>query len=114
MNGPYKNGALVPPSLWLDKEAPAMPSSGSMEIVAGDSKISWTHNNEADVFRWAVYYKYDNGTWNYQLLNRNERMLIVPSHITPGKEKSKANLSKVLISAVDRMGNESEKRNVSW
>ena len=113
LNAPYKNGALIPASPWLDKEAPAMPSSGSVELDAGDAKINWTHRNEADVFRWAVYYKYENGSWNYKLLDRKERMFRVPYHITIINDKQKKHLEKILISAVDRMGNESEKRNVN-
>ncbi|HEU0112891.1 MAG TPA: family 10 glycosylhydrolase [Flavisolibacter sp.] len=107
VDGPYKNGALVPESKWLDKKAPTRPRATS--TLTGDSiSINWSHPQEDDVFRWVVYFKYDGGNWNYKILNRKERGLTVPVTLTPATGGLKV-LSELLISAVDRVGNESEK-----
>jgi uncharacterized lipoprotein YddW (UPF0748 family) len=101
--GPYKDGALVPPTPWLDKTAPEPPMITTTNLQ--DSvQINWTHNNEADVFRWVVYYEYGN-TWNYKILNRKERMFQVK--LAGGTEKAPLKLNRVAVTAVDRMGNES-------
>jgi uncharacterized lipoprotein YddW (UPF0748 family) len=96
VEGPYKKQALVPASPWLDATAPDAPQVTAS--IEGDSlKINWTHPNEPDVFHWVVYYQYA-GKWNYTILNRHDRMFTV------GKNK----LSGVSVSAVDRVGNESQ------
>jgi len=101
--GPYKDGAIVPASPWLDKIAPAAPVVTSTNMQ--DSvKVNWTHNNEADVFRWVVYYEYGS-TWSYKILNRNERSFQIK--LTAGTEKAPLKLNRVAVTAVDRTGNES-------
>lgn len=110
LNGPYKNGALVPASPWLDKEAPAMPSA-AIELSGDFSKINWTHANETDVFRWIIYYQYE-GTWSYKILDRKERTFMLAT-IIPKTGSGTQHLSHVLVSAVDRMGNESDKKEVN-
>lgn len=105
MAGPYKNGALIPATPWLDNTAPAAPNVSSEQI--GDStRLSWTHNNPSDVFRTIVYYRHGNN-WTYKILNRNEQSLMVPNTIRNGNQS--ATLSTWKVSAVDRTGNESEK-----
>jgi hypothetical protein len=101
--GPYKDDALVPSSSWLDKSAPAPPAVTS--TTSQDSlQVNWTHTNPADVFRWVVYYEYGN-TWNYKILNRNERMFRLK--LAGGTEKTPLKLNRVFVTAVDRTGNES-------
>lgn len=96
--GPYRKNALVPASSWLDHDAPEPPQVKTEQ--QGDSlKISWTHANESDVFRWVVYHKYEK--WSYTICNRNDRSLVIAA--TAGKFK----LSNIAVTAVDRTGNES-------
>jgi uncharacterized lipoprotein YddW (UPF0748 family) len=105
MAGPYKNGALIPATPWLDNDAPAQPQVTS-EKMGDSTKISWTHANEGDVFRTVVYYKHGN-SWTYKILNRNERFIMVPNAIKNGNQT--VALTSWKVSAVDRMGNESQK-----
>jgi uncharacterized lipoprotein YddW (UPF0748 family) len=105
MAGPYKNGALTPATPWLDNDAPAQPQVTS-EKMGDSTKISWTHANEGDVFRTVVYYKHGN-SWTYKILNRNERFIMVPNAIKNGNQTLA--LTSWKVSAVDRMGNESQK-----
>jgi uncharacterized lipoprotein YddW (UPF0748 family) len=106
LDGPYKAEALVPASPWLDNTAPLPP------MVATEKKedritINWTHPDQKDVFRWVVYYQYGNA-WNYTILNRNE--LSFELRRTSG-EKS-VPLNRIVVTAVDRVGNESEQKQV--
>ncbi|HVF95774.1 MAG TPA: hypothetical protein VM871_00550, partial [Flavisolibacter sp.] len=64
-----------------------------------------------DVFRSVVYYKYENGSWNYTILNRTERTATIAVETTAAGGK-KQRLAGIQVSAVDRMGNESERREV--
>lgn len=111
LTGPYKDGAIVPASPWLDKKAPNAPMATITR--QGDSlQIRWTHPDETDVFRWVVYYRYNN-IWSYQVLNRKDRMLNVKSVIIPeppagGRQPTPLTINRIVVTAVDRTGNESE------
>jgi hypothetical protein len=101
----YKKQALVPASPWLDNKAPASPSVTT--ILQNDLwKISWTHPDEKDVFHWVIYYQYGN-TWTYQVCNHLVRSLQLEQ--TKGTGVLQQNLRSVIVTAVDRTGNESEK-----
>lgn len=101
--GPYARQALIPASPWLDKKPPAAPQASSK--VVGDSVIvSWSHPDTGDIFQWVVYYRYRD-TWLYQILNAGTRSCSLPV-IAPGNH-SLPKLQAILVSAVDRSGNES-------
>ena len=118
--GPYKKPALIPRSPWLDRKAPVPPQlSAGME---GDRlEISWSHENEGDIFRWVVYYRRDEA-WEYAIANHQERAISVPLFtIDAGAIKAAGGpenitnveamllpVTEVAVTAVDRVGNESE------
>ena len=106
IEGPYKKQALVPASPWLGTNAPAKPE---LNIITenGKVKISWKHGEATAVFKWVVYYQYGSQK-RYQILNRNDRMLELEQSITAAN-KERINLSAVAVTAIDRLGNESEK-----
>ena len=102
----YKKQALVPVSPWLDHKAPVAPAVTT--TWQNDSlKIRWTHPAEKDVFHWIVYYQYGN-TWSYQILNFNDRWLELKR--ATGAGTSSQQLKKIIVTAVDRTGNESKKK----
>lgn len=101
----YKKQALVPASPWLDKKAPAPPVV-SRVLEKEVYKINWTHPDEKDVFRWVIYYQYGN-TWTYQVCNHLVRSLQLEQ--TKGTGALQQQLRSVIVTAVDRTGNESEK-----
>ena len=106
IEGPYKRQALVPSSPWLDKKAPAAPQFTTAS--EGDSlRVNWTHPNTDDVFRWVVYFQFGQ-RWNYRILNRNERSFLVPKKFIPLNGPPVA-LKSIAMTAVDRVGNESER-----
>jgi hypothetical protein len=70
--------------------------------------ISWQHPHENNVFRWVVYFKYGND-WNYQILNRKDRAHELKR--TSGEKLIP--LSRIAVSAVNRVGNESKLAEIS-
>ena len=106
--GVYKDGALVPSSPWLDDRSPDPPSV-TIAKQQDSLQIRWTHNNEADVFRWVVYYRYNN-TWNYKILNRKDRSLLIK--LIAGTDAAPLTLNSIAVTAVDRTGNESSIREI--
>lgn len=109
INGPYRNGAIVPPTPWLDNEAPAMPLTVTTENTGDTSlRVRWAHANTADVFRWVVYYEFGTNKM-YKVYNRNDRSGEIPSSI-PGRNGERIPVRNIGVSAIDRMGNESSKK----
>lgn len=115
--GPYRQAALVPPSPWLDDEAP-LPPLMEIDAVNDTVSVTWSHHQPADVFRWVVYYQYNN-SWEYTIHSKNERMWMLPaSRVVEDRSRMRRGdttvptrterLMRVAVSAVDRVGNESE------
>ena len=106
--GPYKDGALVPASPWLDKTIPDAPTVSFTK--SNDSlQINWSQNNDAATFRWVVYYHYGND-WSYKILNRNDRAFQIK--LIGGTDKAPLSLNKIAVTAVGRTGNESELKEI--
>jgi uncharacterized lipoprotein YddW (UPF0748 family) len=110
LDGPYKKQALVPTSNWLDNQAPAIPEATQEKLNDSTYTIRWSHAKEKDIFHYVVYYQHGN-TWNYQVLNRNDRSFQLPAAITVNKQQ--VPLKAVAVTAVDRLGNESNKRTIT-
>jgi uncharacterized lipoprotein YddW (UPF0748 family) len=104
IEGPYKKQALVPESPWLGNQAPATPTV-AIETQADKVTVSWTHPDEASVFRWVVYYQYGNQK-RYQILNRKDRSVVL-ERLVNGSGNEKLTISNITVTAVDRLGNES-------
>jgi len=102
----YKKQALVPASSWLDNKAPASPVVIA-DVATDNCKISWTHPEEEDVFHWVVYYQYGNN-WNYQILTQQQYSIDIS--LTKNMGAAQQRLKSVIVTAVDRTGNESEKK----
>jgi uncharacterized lipoprotein YddW (UPF0748 family) len=107
--GVYRKPALVPASAWLDNGAPFAPKVSAE--TKNDKLVITRDDNDKDVFRWVVYYKYGNN-WNYTVLNRNETSHELLKQIPAGKTTSP--LVQVAVSSVDRTGNESELKFISF
>ena len=108
INGPYRNGAIVPASPWLDKTVPDAPTHvNPQKETDSTTRFNWSHKNANDVFRWVVYYEYGNNKM-YKILDRHERSLILADGIA-GRNNTRIPLSHVAVTAVNRMGNESRR-----
>ena len=109
LNGPYRSDALVPPSPWLDNRSPQMPDGGHTEPAADSLvRVVWMHADVKDVFRYVVYYNHGTNQ-SYSILNRNDRSVLVPAYAN-GPNGTKIPLSRISVTAVDRMGNESARK----
>ena len=107
LDGPYQKQAVVPQSPWLDQSAPEVPST---VLSAKDSlwKISWSHPDRKDVFKWVVYFKYGD-KWTYKVMNRNDESIDILAAINRTiTSKDKIQLNAYAVTAIDRLGNESE------
>ncbi|WP_018630528.1 glycoside hydrolase family 10 protein [Niabella aurantiaca] len=103
--GPYKKQALVPSSPWLDATAPAAPRV-SFTQQADKVTLQWSPGNEEAVFHWVVYGQYGDG-WTYQILSQPDRSLQLSRRQEGGA------LRRIVVTAVDRSGNESAAAEVS-
>ncbi|MDB5102119.1 MAG: hypothetical protein JWM80_6540 [Cyanobacteria bacterium RYN_339] len=93
----YAAPALVPASPWLDAEPPAAPEATLTTNPTTNRKtLTWKPQDEADVFRWAVYTQAQDGSWQTQIFPASKRTLLLG-----------ADAKAIEIAAVDRTGNES-------
>lgn len=101
----YEEPALVPASPWLDDTPPDKP------VVKYDPKpkagrLLWNPQGDDDVFLWVIRKGYHNGEkWTWE------------NHVYPGSRRDceprndpsvAGDLARIVVSAVDRYGNESE------
>jgi uncharacterized lipoprotein YddW (UPF0748 family) len=112
LDGPYAKPALVPPSPWLDGQAPSAPLV-EIEHKEGEVHIHWLHEDRSDVDKWIAYIQRGD-VWTYQILSRDSDRLILAHTIRSDDGMTPpATLDKVAITAVDRLGNESERTIIS-
>ncbi|MCF7807062.1 MAG: family 10 glycosylhydrolase [Candidatus Marinimicrobia bacterium] len=112
--GPYKQRALVPPSPWLDNEAPAAPLV-ELDLSDGNANIHWLHEDKSDVHAWIVYMQRGDN-WYYEILTSEHLTLSVPLTLRSESEEEMEmpeTLDRVAVTALDRLGNESSKTYIS-
>ena len=98
--GPFASQALVPAFPWLDSKAPEPPTIRA-EKKNEELQVSWKPEGEEKPFLYVLYIN-DSGKWNCK---------IFPEKTLQTSLKLKdAKISALAISAVDRCGNESEKK----
>ncbi len=117
LDGPYNRQALVPPSPWLDNQAPQKPDI-TTSFQNNKIEVSWSHINKKDVFRWVVYVKYGD-IWNYRIFNQKDHSFEIPAYklksgYNLSGSKNEADIDEIIdpltfiaVTAVDRVGNES-------
>jgi len=101
-NGPYHRNALVPASPWLDAEAPNTPEF-KLKNLEDAFQLNWIKDELDKAFRSVVYYRYENSGWEFKILNLNSGKLEVPK-----LNSEKRKLEKIGVTAVDRLGNQSD------
>lgn len=101
--GVYKDPALVPASKWLDSIPPSVPSA-HIKKNGALVEVNWK-GNDVDISQYIVYTNFDN-QWNYQILPKTEtKSAFNKFKFINGK---KVRLTKIIVGAIDRAGNESE------
>lgn len=101
--GPYKKQALVPASPWLGSDAPEAPSV-ALDDRGREVRVSWRHPQVKNVFKWVIYYRYGEG-WEYVILENHAMDVKLAAYGPDGETR----LTEVVVTAVDRLGNESER-----
>jgi len=101
LDGPYSRQALVPASPWLGADPPEAPKV-TLRHEGGEVALNW--EPEKDVFQWVVYYRHGDA-WDYMVLPRQVTGTRLPVYGPDGKTRLEA----VAVTAVDRLGNESNK-----
>jgi uncharacterized lipoprotein YddW (UPF0748 family) len=118
LEGPYRHQALIPPSPWLDDEAPRPPVV-DVKIRGEEVEVRWDHEVPEDVFLWVVYHR-SGEAWDCRVLNREARETLIPLGRSMGSEGMPSasaregpddppRITALAVSAVDRTGNESER-----
>jgi len=103
LEGPYRKKALVPPSPWLDNSAPEAPKINA--VVEKDRLVMhWETNEPEEVSKYVLWFKYEQGNWDYKILAGTTTSYSLQNIV--GKNKSA--MDKIGITAVDRVGNQSE------
>jgi uncharacterized lipoprotein YddW (UPF0748 family) len=98
----YGKPALVPASPWLESGAPAAPLADLTSRPNGDFELSLrTPGSGKPVVRWAVWLRYG-AQWEFRVCLRPN--LTIPR---VNADTSSAPLTGVVVSALDRVGNES-------
>jgi len=112
LEGPYAHPALVPPSPWLDDQAPAAPLV-QISHKEGEVHVHWLHEDPSDVDKWLIYIQRGE-TWSYNILQGDQESLILPLTIrSEDGMTAPLVLNKLALTAVDRLGNESERQVIS-
>jgi uncharacterized lipoprotein YddW (UPF0748 family) len=115
---PYRTPALVPAFPWLGDRKPVPPI---MKAVTDSTTlhVSWTHDRQDEIFRWVCYLQYGN-SWKHIILNRGDRELAFPTERAAERAGARQGdttavpllmerLHRIELSAVDRLGNESDR-----
>jgi hypothetical protein len=98
LNEPYKRAALIPVSPWIKAGSIKSPK---VRIAEGKNltRAEWTETGNEKAFWFVVYAKDKNG-WSYSILPSSERSIALSAD---------RNVEKILVTSVDRLGNESSK-----
>lgn len=106
--GPYGKPVLIPPSPWLDDQAPAAPLV-EIDPRSGKLHINWLHEDVGDVNQWVLYFQRGK-KWDYKILTSEHEAYVLPlvvraeDGMTPPEV-----LDTIAVTAIDRVGNESDR-----
>ncbi len=104
MDGPYTEAALIPASPWLDNIMPSAPVV-SIQKKDNDLQVNWK-SKETDLSQWIVYSQYGN-QWEYAIYSKTENTTSLPLQVKNNNGLSNV-LKNIIVTAIDRAGNESE------
>jgi uncharacterized lipoprotein YddW (UPF0748 family) len=115
---PYKNQALVPSSPWLDNQVPEIPLVEAT-LLNDSLYLTLKVEDPNDISHWILYHKYGEN-WDYKIFSSYTNNIVLPAYreiITTNKNVQGDNtqetvtttilLKEIIVSAVDRSGNES-------
>jgi uncharacterized lipoprotein YddW (UPF0748 family) len=100
-SGPYAEPALIPATPWLDRTPPRPPAISVASRAAGLLQVNWRPRGSEGAFRWVVRAR-QGARWRTEVLPAAARSYAFES---AGRQTGEQLL--VVVSAVDRSGNES-------
>ena len=107
--GVYKSPALIPSSPWLSNHSPHAP-----RVVLsnqGDSiRIHW-NGEKKNITNWVVYYQFEK-KWEHRILPSDTQEFLI-NRFAPNKTDEPLQLQYVMVTAIDRIGNESAQRPIA-
>jgi uncharacterized lipoprotein YddW (UPF0748 family) len=94
----YANEAVIPSSNWIKA---AKPSAPKVKITRDKDfvRANWTERGKRKAF-WHVVYAKDKTGWSYSILPATEKTIALSAD---------RQIEKIMVTSVDRLGNESEK-----
>jgi len=98
--GVYAKQALAPAMPWLDDSLP-FPPQVLVKSGANGLEVSWQPDGDKPVALWVLYTERDK-SWDYQILPGSTLSVVQPLEGKP--------ITRVAVSAVDRVGNEGPKK----
>jgi uncharacterized lipoprotein YddW (UPF0748 family) len=95
----YPNDALIPPTDWIKARKPLAPR---VKITRDKNLVRavWTERGARKAFRFVVYVKDKNG-WTYSILPNPQKSVSLSAD---------RKIEKIIVTSVDRLGNESQNR----
>lgn len=108
--GPYASAALVPASPWIESDAPAAPLARLQAPIglSGPLRISLqSPTGSKAVTRWCAWLRYGQ-RWQFLVSVSSEFNVLAHQDLSKGTgSQSVESLNAIVVSAVDRVGNES-------
>ena len=98
-SGVYKTDAIVPASNWIKTQKPGAPKV-EIKKESGQLKINWREQGNVKAFWFIVYAKDKNG-WSNSILPRSTKSIAL---------SATRQISQIVVTSVDRLGNESSAR----
>ena len=100
VDGPFAERALIPPTPWLDDRPPTAPEARVERASDGTLDVAWTPQGDEPAFQWVVAIE-RGANWEHRILPGAS----VATRIDAGAKP----VTRVAVSAVDRVGNLSAK-----
>ena len=95
----YTQDALIPPTDWIKAPKPLAPK---VKITRDEKfvRAAWTEQGARKAF-WFVVYAKDRNGWNYSILPNSQKSISLSAD---------RKIEKIIVTSVDRLGNESRNR----
>jgi len=100
VDGPYKEEALVPKSLWLNAN-PLLKPTLLLTTEKNAVFAKWLHKQPDQIRHWVLYVRYGD-EWSTEILTKDITSKELP------RMKNNKTLYDVAVRGVDRLGNESD------
>ena len=104
--GVYKSPALIPASPWLSTSTPHAPRVSIRN--EGDSILLHWSGEKKNVVNWIVYFQFEK-KWEYRILRSDAHEFRI-NRFKPNTAEEPMQLQYVMVTAIDRIGNESPQR----